>query len=36
MPPTNFSWAYEFRIADPDGHVLRFGSDPLRDQPFAD
>jgi predicted lactoylglutathione lyase len=29
MPPTNFSWAYEFRVADPDGHVLRFGSDAL-------
>ena len=28
MPPQNFSWAYEFRIEDPDGHVLRFGSEP--------
>jgi predicted enzyme related to lactoylglutathione lyase len=29
MPPTNFPWALEFRVQDPDGHVLRFGSDPL-------
>ena len=28
MPPKNFSWAYEFQIEDPDGHVLRFGSEP--------
>ena len=27
-PPQNFSWAYEFAIEDPDGHVLRFGSEP--------
>lgn len=27
-PPRNFSWAYEFAIEDPDGHVLRFGSEP--------
>jgi predicted lactoylglutathione lyase len=27
-PPQNFSWAYEFQIEDPDGHVLRFGSEP--------
>ena len=26
--PTNYYWAYEFRIEDPDGHVLRFGSEP--------
>ena len=36
LPPTNFSWAYETRIADPDGNVLRFGSDPLPDLPFRD
>ena len=28
-PPTNFSWAYEMQILDPDGHVLRFGTDPI-------
>jgi len=27
-PPENFSWAYEFAVEDPDGHVLRFGSEP--------
>jgi hypothetical protein len=26
--PTNYAWAYEVKIEDPDGHVLRFGSDP--------
>jgi len=26
--PTNYPWAYEMRIEDPDGHVLRFGSEP--------
>lgn len=28
MPPTNFDWALEMRVADPDGNVLRFGSEP--------
>jgi predicted enzyme related to lactoylglutathione lyase len=27
-PPQNFSWAYEFQVEDPDGHVLRIGSEP--------
>jgi predicted lactoylglutathione lyase len=27
-PPQNFSWAYEFTVEDPDGHVLRFGAGP--------
>ena len=27
-PPENFPWALEMKVADPDGHVLRFGSDP--------
>jgi len=26
--PQNFSWAYEFQVEDPDGHVLRIGSEP--------
>jgi predicted lactoylglutathione lyase len=26
--PRNFSWVYEFAVEDPDGHVLRFGSEP--------
>lgn len=28
MPLTNFSWALEFQVEDPDGNVLRFGSEP--------
>lgn len=24
--PTNYPWAYELRVEDPDGHILRFGS----------
>lgn len=35
QPPTNFSWACEIQIADPDGNILRFGSDPKPDQPFG-
>ena len=27
-PPENFPWACEMKVSDPDGHVLRFGSDP--------
>ncbi|MBI3703938.1 MAG: VOC family protein [Rhizobiales bacterium] len=27
-PPQNYSWACEFEVEDPDGHVLRFGSEP--------
>jgi len=34
--PTNYSWAFEMRVEDPDGHVLRFGSDAKTDRPFAD
>jgi len=28
MPPTNYPWALEMHIEDPDGNVLRLGSDP--------
>jgi catechol 2,3-dioxygenase-like lactoylglutathione lyase family enzyme len=28
LEPTNYPWACEMRIEDPDGHVLRFGSEP--------
>lgn len=27
-PPNNFEWALEMQIADLDGNVIRFGSDP--------
>ena len=32
--PTNYPWAYEMKVQDPDGHVLRFGSEPREDIPF--
>jgi len=32
--PTNYYWAYEMRIEDPDGHILRFGSDPKEEEPY--
>jgi predicted enzyme related to lactoylglutathione lyase len=28
MPLTNHSWALEFQVEDPDGNVIRFGSEP--------
>ena len=28
LPPTNFPWALEMQIEDPDGNVLRLGSEP--------
>ena len=28
QPPTNYPWAYEMHVEDPDGNVLRFGSAP--------
>jgi predicted enzyme related to lactoylglutathione lyase len=33
-PPRNHAWAYEMKVVDPDGHVLRFGSEPRDDLPF--
>jgi len=27
-PPTNYTWAVEMQIEDPDGNVLRLGSEP--------
>ena len=35
LPPTNFSCAYEMQVEDPDGHVLRFGTDPNDKIPYA-
>lgn len=32
---TNYPWAYEFRIEDPDGHTLRIGSDTRADLPVV-
>lgn len=36
QPPVNYSWALEMQIEDPDGHVLRLGTDPNENEPFAD
>jgi len=36
IPPTNFWWAYEMQVIDPDGHVLRFGTEPDPKLPYAD
>ena len=30
--PINYPWAYEFRVEDLDGHVLRIGSGPKKDE----
>jgi catechol 2,3-dioxygenase-like lactoylglutathione lyase family enzyme len=35
-PPTNYSWAYEMQVEDPDGHVLRFGSDSRPGEPIGE
>jgi len=31
--PESFPWAFEMKVEDPDGHVLRIGSDPREDAP---
>jgi len=36
QPPVNYSWALEMHIEDPDGHVIRFGTDPDYNKPFVD
>jgi catechol 2,3-dioxygenase-like lactoylglutathione lyase family enzyme len=33
MPPTRHPWACEMQVEDPDGHVLRLGSEPVPDGP---
>lgn len=35
-PPTNYWWAYEMQVEDPDGNVLRLGSGPKKDEPFGE
>ena len=34
--PMNFSWAFEMHVEDPDGHILRFGTEPLHHEEFHD
>ncbi len=36
LPPANYSWALEMHIEDPDGHVLRLGTEPNENEPFLD
>jgi catechol 2,3-dioxygenase-like lactoylglutathione lyase family enzyme len=33
--PTNFLWALEMQVEDPDGNVLRFGCEPKAEEPFG-
>lgn len=35
-PPTNYAWALEMQVEDPDGNVLRCGSDPRTDEPVGE
>lgn len=35
QPPTNHAWALEMQVFDPDGNVLRFGSEPIADEPLG-
>lgn len=32
--PRNYSWAMEMKVRDPDGHMLRFGSESDPSKPF--
>ena len=34
-PPTNFPWALEMQVEDPDGNILRLGSEPKLSQPYG-
>ncbi len=34
--PVNYSWALEMHIEDPDGHILRLGTEPDVNLLFAD
>lgn len=35
LEPTNYPWALEMRVEDPDGNVLRFGSEPKPESPSS-
>jgi uncharacterized glyoxalase superfamily protein PhnB len=35
-PPTNYEWALEMQVEDPDGNVLRIGSEPKENEPIGD
>ena len=36
LPPTNYPWALEMHVEDPDGNVLRFGSESRENEPFGE
>jgi catechol 2,3-dioxygenase-like lactoylglutathione lyase family enzyme len=33
---TNYPWALEMQVEDPDGNILRFGSDSIAGQPYGE
>ena len=35
-PPTNYPWAFELQVEDPDGNVLRLGSSPRPGEPVGE
>ena len=35
LAPSNFPWAYEMQIEDPDGHILRLATEPNPNEPFV-
>ena len=35
LPPTNYPWALEMQVEDPDGNVLRLGSESLEENPSS-
>jgi catechol 2,3-dioxygenase-like lactoylglutathione lyase family enzyme len=34
--PTNYQWTYEMQVEDPDGNILRMGSEPREGQPIGE
>ncbi len=34
--PTNYSWAYEMQVEDPDGNIIRLGSEPKENMPVGE
>ncbi|MEZ5308259.1 MAG: glyoxalase superfamily protein [Pyrinomonadaceae bacterium] len=36
LPPSNYPWAMEIHVADIDGNVIRFGSEPDPESEFSD
>jgi catechol 2,3-dioxygenase-like lactoylglutathione lyase family enzyme len=34
--PTNYDWAFEMQVEDPDGNVLRMGSEPREGEPIGE